>query len=123
MEIKATPNLAHNVQMNQQMLDVLTTLPVREINNTESINKMALHLDPVVMKQGAPALIQPPAQLNRSYEISNDPPTTVMKFTDPETKQVIMQVPNEASIRAYQGIQEFLKKQDEINKAAVKIVI
>lgn len=118
MEIKNTPNITHVIPMNQLVLDRVAANPQHDL----AASDIAVQPDPMVIKQSTPAL-QPPAQLNKTYEISKDPPATVLKFTDPETKQVIMQVPNEASIRAYQGIQAFLKKQTENGEPPVKIIV
>lgn len=123
MEIKSTPNLAHNVAMNQLTLDTLTKQPIRAVNDTEAINKISFQIDPIVMRSGAPVLNQPAAQLNRAYEISKDPPGTVLKFTDPTTKEVVLQLPSEASINVYKSTQAYLEKQNAISQAIIKIVV
>lgn len=122
MEIKNVPNLAHNVAMNQLMLDVLTTAPARHVNNAEAVNKVSIKLDPVVMRDGAPILNQPASQLNRTFEISKDPPTTVLKYTNELTKQVELQIPSEVSLRVYKSNLEFIKRtEDSKHTISIKV--
>lgn len=51
-------------------------------------------------------------ELQRSFEVQSEPPLTVLKFTNPETKEIEMQVPSEAQIKTYQNMQDYLKKQE-----------
>lgn len=57
------------------------------------------------------------AQIDRTFELSKDPPTTILKFTDARTKEVVLQIPSAESIKAYKDIQRYLKQQDEVKQA------
>ena len=48
--------------------------------------------------------------VQRQFEIRQDPPVTVLKFSDEKTKELLMQIPSEISIKTYQQVDAFLKK-------------
>lgn len=79
-------------------------------NATAAINKVAAKIEPKI-EQAAPNLSRSPAQINRSFEISKDPPVTILKYTNTLTKEVEMQIPSEASIQIYKETQRFIAEQ------------
>jgi phosphoserine aminotransferase len=60
---------------------------------------------------------QSPAQINRTIEISKDPPATVLKYTNEATKQVEFQVPSETALRVYKEIRDYLKAHGGVDKS------
>ena len=51
-------------------------------------------------------------ELQRSFEVQTEPTLTVLKFTNPVTKEIEMQVPSETQIKTYQNMLDYLKKQE-----------
>lgn len=88
--------------------------PTQSGNALEAIRKTVDKLD-VVASKGNPNFNQSPAQINRSVEISKDPPVTVLKFTNEQTKQVELQIPSEVQLRIYKDTQRFLQQQQKPN--------
>ncbi len=87
---------------------------------TSLINQITNKLDPKAYKaMTAPNLNMSPAQINRSYEMSKDPPVTVMKYTNTVTHEVELQVPSEASMRLYRDMERYISqhsaKADSVN--------
>ena len=68
-----------------------------------------------------PNLNMSPAQINRSVEISKDPPVTVLKFTNEQTKQIELQIPSEVQLRIYKDTQRFLAEQQKKEEPIVTI--
>ncbi len=48
--------------------------------------------------------------VQRQFELRQDPPLTVLKFSDEKTKELLMQIPSEISIKMYKQVDEFLKR-------------
>jgi uncharacterized FlaG/YvyC family protein len=46
----------------------------------------------------------------KSYEVLEDPPATVLKFVNQETKQVDAQIPSEVSIRVYKQMIKYMEQ-------------
>lgn len=86
--------------------------PTQSTTAVEAIRKTVEKLDVQAAKVN-PNLNMSPAQINRTVEISRDPPMTVLKFTNEQTKQVELQIPSEVQIRIYKDTQRFLAEQQE----------
>ena len=54
---------------------------------------------------------QPTNAVSKKYEISSDPQLTILKFSDERTKEVVMQIPSEVSIKIYKQVNEFLRNR------------
>lgn len=82
------------------------------------INQITSKYDAEVAQsaKASPNLSVSPAQVNRSYEISKDPPITVLKYTNAVTKQVELQIPSEMSIQIYKETQRFIALQEPLTK-------
>lgn len=91
---------------------------------TSLINQVTSKLDPQAYKAAiSPNLSMSPAQINRSYEMSKDPPVTVMKYTNSVTHEVELQVPSEASIRMYRDIERFMAQHSGKPDPTVNIIV
>jgi hypothetical protein len=92
-------------------------------NATTVVNQVAAKMEPATSsaQKVAPNLSMSPAQINRTFEISKDPPVTILKYTNAVTKEVEMQIPSEASIQIYKETQRFIaeqtKQQNTVNVA------
>lgn len=83
-------------------------------NSITAINQVAQKIEPLASTvKEAPNLSMSPAQINRTYEISKDPPVTVLKYTNTTTKEVELQIPSQVSLEVYKATQEFIKQQEE----------
>ena len=58
-----------------------------------------------------PMVDRSPAQINRSYEMSKDPPITILKYTNTLTKNVELQIPSETSMQIYRATQQYIEAQ------------
>lgn len=58
-----------------------------------------------------PAVEQTTQKLDKTYAIEKDPPTTVLRFTDSKTKEVVLQIPSQVSINTYKDVQRFIEQQ------------
>ena len=79
------------------------------VNNI--INKLSPATNAV--EKVSPDLNRSPAQINRTYEMSKDPPVTVMKYTNSVTNEVELQVPSEASLQMYKDMQRFIQQHKQ----------
>lgn len=70
-----------------------------------------------------PSVDQIPNQVNKTVEISKDPPTTVLKYTNELTKQVELQIPSEVSLRLYKANEDFKNRIQDIRDAIISIKI
>jgi uncharacterized FlaG/YvyC family protein len=69
--------------------------------------------DTLASAKSNPNLNMSPAQINRTYEISKDPPVTVLKYTNTTTKEVELQIPSATSLQIYKETQRFMAQQAE----------
>ena len=87
-----------------------------KINATDSSNAVGAimrvmdKVEATAVKKAAVTLAASPAQLNRSYEVQQDPPVTVLKFINPSTKEVELQIPSAVSIKLYQEMQTYMER-------------
>lgn len=88
--------------------------PTQSGTPLEAIRKTEVKLE-VQAVHGNPDFNKSPAQINRSVEISKDPPVTILKFTNEQTKQVELQIPSELQLRIYKDTQRFLEQQEKPN--------
>lgn len=87
--------------------------PTQSSTAIEAVRKIADKVEPTTAVRPHADFNQSPSQINRSYEMIKDPPGTVLKFTDATTKEVILQVPSEQSIKTYKAVQEFIAQHDK----------
>lgn len=81
-------------------------------NATAMVNHVAAKIEPAASTvKSAPNLSMSPAQINRTFEISKDPPVTILKYTNTVTKEIELQVPSETSIQIYKETQKFIADQ------------
>ena len=94
--------------------------PTQSATPLEAIRKT---VDKIEVKAGEAAvnLNMSPAQINRTVEISKDPPVTVLKFTNEQTKQVELQIPSEVQLRIYKDTQRFLAEQQKKEEPVIMI--
>lgn len=89
-------------------LNLIPNIP----NSTALVNHVAAKIEPAASAvKAAPNLSMSPNQINRTYEISRDPPMTVLKYTNTVTKEVELQIPSETSIQIYKETQKFIAEQ------------
>lgn len=86
--------------------------PTRSANTAEVIRKTDEKIEPTASKVPNPDYNKSPAQVNKSFELRQDPPTTVLKFTNEATKQVELQIPSEVQIGIYKDMQKFIDNQN-----------
>jgi hypothetical protein len=84
-------------------------------NAAALVNHIINKLSPATLavEKVSPDINRSPAQINRTYEMSKDPPVTVMKYTNSVTHEVELQIPSEASLQIYKDVQRFIKQQQE----------
>jgi hypothetical protein len=78
------------------------------------IQKAQYKEEPVAVKPTipvpVPAVVKTESSSVRQYERMNDPPATVLKFINNETKEVEGQIPSEVSLKIYKQMIQFMEK-------------
>ena len=100
----------------------LTNNPTQSMTTPEAVKRIAQKVEPTPLVNPHPNLNQSSSQINRSYEMIKEPAVTVLKFTDASTKEVILQIPTEQSIKTYQEVEKFIAQQSA-NKGGTNIVV
>lgn len=91
---------------------------------TSLVNQITSKLDPRAYKAAtSPNLSMSPAQINRSYEMSKDPPVTILKYTNSVTHEIELQVPSEESIRLYRDMGRFIAQHSSKPDSTVNIIV
>ena len=92
------------------------------VNSAEMIANILRHVEATPSVKVTPDPGMSASQINRSIEISKDPPATVLKYTNMVTKQIELQIPSEVSLKLYRLNQAFIESQQQIqNSVNIKV--